>query len=361
MTYTYNFNAGPAALPAEVLKQVQEELLDIRGIGLSILEISHRSKEFELILNEIKQLMRDLLNISSEYEFLFLPGGASTQFSMVPLNFLSDERIAGYIDSGMWAGKALKEAKKIGKTMILASGEIDGFKRLPDLSNLIIDPKTAYVHLTSNETISGIQYRDFPDTGNIPLIADMSSDIMSRHFDVSKFSLIYAGAQKNFGPSGVTIVIIHRELLEKIPEHIPSMMNYRIHSNSNSLYNTPPVFSVYVVNLVLKWIAKNGGVQGMEMRNQLKADLLYGTIDSSGGFYTGLAHKENRSVMNVTFGLPSEEFEKRLLNDLKREGFIGLEGHRDAGHLRASIYNAVTYEQSKALTDFLVEFQRRHG
>lgn len=361
MRYTYNFNAGPAALPLEVIRQVQNDLIDINGIDLSILEISHRSEEYELIHYETQQLIRDLLDIPSDYEVLFFQGGASTQFAMVPMNFLTREYMASYVYSGTWSGKAIKEAEKIGEVAIVASSENEQFKRLPDLDEMNIHPGSAYVHVTSNETAAGVQYQNLPNTGNIPLICDMSSDILSRPFDVSKFGLIYAGAQKNLGPAGVTVVIVHRVLLDRIQGNIPDMMNYRIHAKSNSLYNTPPVFSVYVVNLVLKWIANNGGTRGMAERNRLKADLVYETIDRSGGFYKGLAHRDSRSIMNVTFSLLNEELERCLLHELRLNGFIGLEGHRDVGHLRASIYNSVTYNQCKVLTDFLTEFQRRYG
>lgn len=359
MKQVYNFNAGPAMFPLEVLQQVQAELRDLQGTGLSVLEISHRSKEYEQINEETQQLLKELLGISSEYDVLFMQGGASTQFAMVPMNFLTEGRVANYIESGTWSHKAVEEAKKIGRTEILASSEADQFRKVPDLQGLKIHPEAAYVHLTSNETIAGIQYRDFISTGEIPLIVDMSSDILSREIDVSNFSLIYAGAQKNLGPSGVTVVIVKRELLHRIPNSIPNMMNYQVHAQKNSLYNTPPVFAVYMVNLMLKWIQKNGGVKGMEQRNQLKANLIYHTIDNSEGFYNGLAHVESRSMMNVTFSVVNDELEKEFLRQAEENGFVGLKGHRDAGHLRVSMYNAVPYEQCKALTDFMDDFQKR--
>ncbi|WP_211344418.1 3-phosphoserine/phosphohydroxythreonine transaminase [Paenibacillus lentus] len=361
MNQVYNFNAGPAGLPGEVMHQVQEELLDLQGTGLSVLEISHRSKEYEQINDETQQLLKELLHIPSSYEVMFMQGGASTQFAMVPMNFLTAGHVASYIHSGTWSGKAIAEARKMGDTAIAASSEAEHFTKVPDLQGMMLHPETAYVHLTSNETIAGTQYRNFADPGEVPLIADMSSDILSRPVDVSNFALIYAGAQKNLGPSGVTVVIANRELLSRIPANIPDIMNYRIHANSRSLYNTPPVFAVYMVNLVLKWIRNNGGVKGMERRNRLKADLLYSTIDHSGGFYDGLAHKDSRSLMNATFRVMNDELELRFLQEAEQNGFVGLRGHRDAGHLRASIYNAVTYEQCKALADFMVDFQRRFG
>lgn len=361
MTYTYNFNAGPGALPSEVLQEAQEDLQNIHGIGVSILEISHRSKQYEAIHNETQHLIKKLLKLSPEYDVLFLQGGASVQFSMVPINFLAQGKTAGYVHSGTWSGKAWKEAQKLGKAMILASGEKEQFKRLPDLNRLDIQKELAYVHLASNETIGGIQYKDFPDTGNVPLVADMSSDIMSRPIDTSKFSLIYAGAQKNLGPAGVTIVIVRRSLLELIPDSIPDTLSYNIHAKHNSLYNTPPVFSVYIMNLVLKWIVKHGGLQGMAVRNREKAQVIYHLLDNSGGFYRGLAHDDSRSMMNITFGASSLKLEEKLLDELEQEGFMGLKGHREVGHLRASIYNAVPYEHCKVLTDFLADFQKRNG
>lgn len=361
MKQVYNFNAGPAGLPGEVMHQAQEELLDLQGTGLSVLEISHRSKEYEQINDETQQLLKELLHIPSGYEVMFVQGGASMQFAMVPINFLPAGRVASYIHSGTWSGKAIAEARKMGDTAIAASSEADHFTKVPDLRGINLHPETAYVHLTSNETIAGTQYHSFADTGEVPLIADMSSDILSRPVDVSNFAFIYAGAQKNLGPSGVTVVIAERELLSRIPAHIPDIMNYRIHANSGSLYNTPPVFAVYIVNLVLKWIRNNGGAKGMEQRNRLKADLLYSTIDQSGGFYSGLAHKDSRSLMNATFRVMNDELELQFLQEAEQNGFVGLKGHRDAGHMRASLYNAVTYEQCKALADFMVDFQQRFG
>ncbi|MNU50679.1 Phosphoserine aminotransferase [compost metagenome] len=361
MANTYNFNAGPGALPAEVLQEAQEEFRNYQGTGASILEISHRSKAYEAIHHEAQQLIKELMGLSSDYEVLFLPGGASLQFSMVPINFLTEGKVAGYIHCGTWSGKAWQEAQKTGQTLVLASGEKQNFKQMPDLSNLNIPKEMAYVHLTSNETIDGIQCRNFPDTGHVPLVVDMSSDIFSRPIETSRFSLIYAGAQKNLGPAGVTIVIVRRSLLERIPEAIPDILSYRTHVNHHSLYNTPPVFSVYMVNLVLRWIMNQGGVQGMAVRNQQKAELLYQVLDNSGGFYKGLAYKDSRSMMNVTFRASSPEIENKLLVELEQEGFMGLKGHRDAGHLRASIYNAVPYEHCKALADFLSDFQKRNG
>lgn len=361
MRQVNNFNAGPAALPEEVLLQIQDELLDLQGTRLSVLEISHRSKAYEKINVETQQILKELLNIPPDYEVLFLQGGASTQFAMVPMNFLVAGSKASYIQSGTWAEKAIDEARKFGEIVVSGSSEDDSFKRIPQMSKLEIDPESAYIHLTSNETILGTQYQNFINTGTVPLIADMSSDILSRQIDVANFSLIYAGAQKNLGPSGVTVVIVKRDMLENIPDNIPNIMNYRIHANSNSLYHTPPVFAVYVVNLMVKWIQKNGGITTIEKLNNQKAELLYSTIDHSNGFYQGLVHADSRSKMNVTFSIFQEEMEKIFLQEAKNNGFVGLKGHRDTGHLRVSIYNAVTYEHCQALVEFMTDFQKRHG
>ncbi|MCP3809952.1 MULTISPECIES: 3-phosphoserine/phosphohydroxythreonine transaminase [unclassified Paenibacillus] len=356
-----NFNAGPAALPSDVMSQLQTELLDLQGSGLSILEISHRSKLYEDINEESMQLLRDLLNIPSEYEVLFLQGGASTQFAMVPINFLIKGSVSNYIYSGTWSGKAISEARKVGKVVIAGSSESCNFTKMPDLDNVHLSPNSAYIHLTSNETVAGTQYSGFPDTGQVPLIADMSSDILSRKIDISKFSLIYAGAQKNIGPSGVTVVIVKRDMLSQIPEQIPDIMNYRVHANSVSLYHTPPVFAVYIVRLVLKWIKDNGGVVSIEEQNRMKAALLYDTIDQSDGFYNGLADIYSRSMMNVTFGIGNKQLEGLFLDEANNNGFVGLKGHRDAGHMRASIYNAVSYKQCEHLVEFMRYFQGRFG
>lgn len=357
----YNFNPGPAALPLEVLRQAQEELTDYRGIGMSVMEISHRSKEYEAINAETQDLVHELLGVPQGYKTLFLQGGASTQFAMVPMNFLRPGKTAAYIHTGSWAAKAYKEAKLFGEAVIAASTEADGFTRVPAPEEIRVPDNAAYVHVTSNETIGGIQYRAFPDTGGVPLFADMSSDIMSRPIDVSQFGLIYAGAQKNIGPSGVTVVIIREDLLQDLPKELPAMLHYGVQAENNSLYNTPPVFPVYMVNLVLKWIKSNGGLAKMEAYNREKTDLIYRAIDNSGGFYRGVADPGSRSIMNITFRLKDEELEKTFVKEAEQAGFVGLKGHRSVGGLRASTYNAVPREACKALADFMTEFARKFG
>lgn len=360
MKRAYNFNAGPAALPLEVLQRAQEEIVDFKGIGMSIMEISHRSKEYEAVNDETQQLLLEHLELPSGYKVLFLQGGASTQFAMVPMNLLSAGKVGSYVMTGSWAEKAIQEAQLIGETHIAASSK-DGVLHIPALNEIEIPENAAYLHITSNETIAGTQYQAFPDTGSVPLIADMSSDILSRRIDASKFSHIYAGAQKNLGPSGVTVVAVKDDLLKETPKHLPTMLRYSTYIKNNSLYNTPPVYSIYMVNLVLKWIKEKGGIGAVEKINREKTDLIYNTLDNSGGFYEGMAQKDSRSIMNITFKLQSEELEKEFLAEAKKNGFIGLGGHRSVGHLRASTYNAVPYEACKALVDFMGEFQRKNG
>lgn len=356
----YNFNAGPAALPLEALQRAQEELVDYKGIGMSIMEISHRSKEYEAVNDETQQLLLELLELPKGYKVMFLQGGASLQFAMLPMNLLAPGKVASYVMTGSWAEKALQEARLIGETHIAASSR-EGVLHIPALSEIKVPENAAYLHVTSNETIAGTQYKEFPDTGNIPLVADMSSDILSRKFDASKFSLIYAGAQKNLGPSGVTVVIAREELVQNSPKTLPTMLRYSTYLKNNSLYNTPPVYSIYMVNLMLKWVKEQGGLAALEKKNREKTDLIYNALDQSGGFYEGMAEKDSRSIMNVTFKLQSEELEKEFLAESKKNGFVGLNGHRSVGHLRASTYNAVPYESCKALVEFMAEFQRRHG
>lgn len=356
----YNFNAGPAALPLEVLQQAQEQFIDYEGIGMSIMEISHRSKQYEQVNNEAQALMKELLDIPAGYEVLFLQGGASTQFAMIPMNLLAAGKSAGYVLTGTWSDKAFKEAKLIGNAYAAASGEASGFTRMPGQAELAIRPDTAYVHLTTNETVAGSQFHEFPDTGAIPLIGDMSSDILSRPVNVSQFGLIYAGAQKNLGPSGVTVAIIRDDLLNS-PKQLPTMLRYDTHAKGKSLYNTPPVYSVYIVNLVLKWLKANGGLARMEQRNLEKTKLIYDAIDQSGGFYRGLVDPASRSLMNITFALNSDELEAKFLKESEQQGFVGLKGHRDVGHMRASTYNAVPYESCQALAQFMKHFLQQNS
>lgn len=357
----FNFNAGPAALPLEVLQQAQQQFVDFGETGMSLMEMSHRGAVYEGVHKETEQLLRELLGIPDGYKVLFVQGGASTQFAMVPMNLLQPGKTASYIDTGSWAAKAIKEAKLFGQTAIAGSSESDKYNRIPKASELIIAPDSAYVHLTSNETIEGTQWPEYPDTGSVPLVADMSSDILCRPLQISQFGLIYAGAQKNLGPSGVTIVIVREDLIGAPSMPVPTMLRYDTHAKNDSLYNTPPTFAIYMTNLVLKWVKAQGGAEAVEKANRTKANLLYETIDQSGGFYRGFAAPDSRSIMNVTFRLGSEELEKRFVKESEAEGFVGLKGHRSVGGLRASIYNAVPLASVQALVQFMDEFKRRHG
>jgi phosphoserine aminotransferase len=353
----YNFNAGPSALPVAVLKKAQEELINFRGTGMSVMELSHRSAAYEEVHNQAIQLLKELLQIPDNYEVLFLQGGASLQFSMLPANFLSPGKNAGYIMTGAWSEKALAEAKLYGETYQVASTKEDNYRRIPTNDELRFNASDAYVHLTSNNTIYGTQWRDFPDTGDVPLIGDMSSDILSRPINVSKFAMIYAGAQKNLGPSGVTVVILRRDLLETANKNIPTMLRYDIHAKNNSLYNTPPTFGIYMLGEVLSWVKEIGGMEEIVKRNNEKVALIYNAIDESNGFYFGHAVADSRSLMNITFRLKSEELEKQFLADAKKAGFIGVNGHRSVGGCRASTYNAVPYETCLAFSQFMNQFR----
>jgi len=359
MARVYNFCAGPAVLPVEVLQQAADEMLDYQSSGMSIMESSHRGKEYEAVHNEAIANLRKLLNIGDDYAVLFLQGGASMQFAMVPMNLLGQGMTADYVNSGEWASKALKEAKKIGKVNVAADCSKDIPTRIPALSELKLTKGAAYVHITSNETISGAQWKMFPQT-EAPLVADMSSDILSRPVDIDKFGLIYAGAQKNLGPSGFAVVIIRKDLAERAPESLPTMLQYRTHIASNSLYNTPPCFGIYILMLVTRWVLKVGA-ENLYRRNIEKAAKVYAAIDSSGGYYRGTAVKEYRSDMNVTWRMASEELENKFIKEAEKNGLKGLKGHRSVGGLRASIYNAFPMEGVDALVSFMKDFQRRNG
>lgn len=355
----YNFNPGPATLPLEVLKTAQNELLNYRGTGMSVMEISHRSKEFEEIVQQAEALFLELAGLKDDYRVLFLQGGASLQFAMIPLNYLLPGKTADYLVTGSFAKKALAEAAKLGNTRVAASGEDNSFRSIP--SKLDLNPEAAYVHMTTNNTIYGTQWQALPDCGNIPLVADMSSDIFSRPLDFSRFSLVYAGAQKNLGPSGVTVVLIKKSLAENSNKSLPVILRYDTYANNNSLYNTPPTFSLYMLRLVLQWVKEQGGLAAMERHNREKAGYIYEAIDQSEGFYRGHADKDCRSLMNVTFRLPSEELEKEFVQEAAAAGLVGLKGHRSVGGMRASLYNAMSKEGCEALADFMNRFRRRRG
>jgi phosphoserine aminotransferase len=361
ITRIFNFAAGPAVLPLPVLEQAQRELIALPGVGMSVLEISHRSATFERILAEAEADARQLAGIADDYALLFLQGGASLQFSMVPMNLLQPGTTADYIVTGIWGQKAVEEAKKVGTVNIAASTKADNFSRIPSRDELRLTPGAAYVHITSNNTIHGTEWKALPDVGDRPLVADASSDMFSRPIDVSRHALIYAGAQKNLGPSGLTFVIIRRDLLPRSAASLPTMLSYAVHAENKSLYNTPPAFGVYIFGLVMKWLLAQGGLAAVAVANERKAGKLYSAIDASGGFYRGHARSDSRSLMNVTFRLPSEELEKAFVKESTAAGLDGLKGHRSVGGLRASIYNAFPEAGVDALVAFMREFQRTRG
>jgi phosphoserine aminotransferase len=356
----YNFSAGPAVLPVEVLEEAQRDLVALPGVGMSVMEISHRSKPFDEIIQGAEADLRSLANVPSNYKVLFLQGGASLQFSAVPMNLLTAGRSADYIITGDWAKKAQKEAKKVGTTNVAASTEAGGFKRVPRQDELVLTSGAAYVHMTSNNTIFGTEFHYVPDVGDAPLVNDASSDIFSRPIDVSKFGLVYAGAQKNLGPSGVTLVIVREDLLARSADSLPSMLNYRLMAENGSLYNTPPVFGIYILRLVLKWMIKQGGLEAIGSVNDRKAKTLYDELDRT-DYWRPHADADSRSLMNVTFRLPSEDLEKKFVKEATAAGFDGLKGHRSVGGLRASIYNAFPEAGVNALVQFMQEFEKKNG
>jgi phosphoserine aminotransferase len=355
MNKKYNFYAGPAILPYEVMKKAQEELLDYNGIGLSIMEISHRSKDFEAVIEGAEKKIRALLGVPDNYSVMFIQGGATLQFAMIPMNFLEGGK-ADYVNTGSWAKKAIKEAKLFGTVNIAGSSEDKNFNYIPGIQ---LSSDAVYVHITSNETIGGIQYHTFPDTGNIPLIADMSSDIFSRKLDVSRFAAIYAGAQKNMGPAGVTVVIMRNDLIDRGAENLTAMLSYKTYQKDKSLFNTPPCFAIYIVKLVMEWIDARGGLEAIEARNNEKAKILYDAIDNL-EIYKGTAEVKDRSTMNVTFRIYPEELEGKFIKEAEEQGLIGLKGHRSVGGCRASIYNAMPLEGVKTLVRFMEKFAQKN-
>lgn len=359
MSQVFNFSAGPAVLPKSVLEEAQRDLLDISNSGISVLEHSHRGKEYMAIQAEAEANVRELLKISDNYGVLFLQGGASQQFAMLPMNLLGAGQSADYTNSGAWAEKAIGEAKKLGKVNIIADTANDRPCAVPTAGDLKETDGAAYLHITSNETISGAQWKSFPNTKN-PLVADMSSDILSREFNMADFGLVYAGAQKNMGPSGVTLVVVCKELAAKASKDIPGIFRYQTHLDNDSMYNTPPCFSVYLLLLVTRWLKAQGGVAGMEAINNAKAAKLYSAIDAT-DFYRGAAHVDHRSAMNVTFNLQSEELENKFAKESDAVGLKGLKGHRSVGGLRASIYNAFPSEGVDALVSFMNDFEKANG
>jgi phosphoserine aminotransferase len=359
MTRVHNFNAGPAALPLSVLQRAQAELLEFESTGMSIMEHSHRGKAYDAVHTEAIELVRELLGVSDDYDILFLQGGASQQFAVVPMNLLPTGRSADYVITGVWGKKALKEATIVGNARVACDTAVDGvWRRVPRQEELSLDPAAAYVHITTNNTVAGTQWHTLPDVGDVPLVADMSSDILSRPLDVSRFGLIYAGAQKNLGPSGVTLVIVRKDLVESARTDIPTMFQYRTHASSRSLYNTPPTFGIYMLRNVLQWVKEQGGAEAIERTNRAKADALYAVLAERPDFYRLPVEVESRSLMNVVWNLPTPELEAECVQAAAAAGLVGLKGHRLVGGLRASIYNAVSLESVHALCDFLRAFRK---
>jgi len=358
----FNFNAGPAALPLPVLERIREELLDYGGTGMSVMEMSHRSAEFEAINSKAEESLRRQLAIPEDYSVLFLQGGGSLQFAMVPMNFYVPGKPVDVLNTGSWTAKAVEELKKIAEMRLAASTEADKFTRVPKKNEISFAPDASYVHMCTNNTIEGTQWTEIPDTAGVPLVADMSSDILSRPTDVKRFGLIFAGAQKNLGPSGVTVVIIRKDLVERGSDKIAKILQYRTQAKEKSLYNTPPAFAVYVLGLVVDWVASNGGAAGIEKINSQKAKLLYDALDSS-SYYKCPVEKESRSKMNVVFRVAGgdEAVEKKFAKEGEAAGLIGIKGHRSVGGMRASIYNAVPVEAVEALVSFMKEFERENG
>lgn len=358
MSRCYNFSAGPAVLPEAVLQQARDEIMDWRGTGMSVMEMSHRGKDFMSIADRAEVALRQLLQIPDHYKVLFLQGGATTQFSMIPMNLLPRGASADYIDSGIWAGKAIKEARRIGaEVRVAASSGAQNYMQMPAFSDWDCDESAAYIHYTSNETISGVEFRGEPDIADVPVVCDMSSNILSRPVDINKFGLIYAGAQKNIGPAGLTIAIIRDDLIGKAAQSVPSMMDYSVYAKHDSMFNTPPTYGWYLAGLVFEWLLEQGGLSVMEVRNQQKADKLYAYIDSS-EYYRNVVNPESRSIMNVTFLLADESKESEFLSQAADNQLMNLKGHRDLGGMRASIYNAMPEAGVDALIEFMKEFER---
>jgi len=358
-----NFNAGPAGLPLPALERAREELIEFKGSGMSIMEHSHRGKDYEGVHNEAIALLTELLHIPDTHQVLLLQGGASLQFAMVPMNFLPKDGTADYLLTGVWSEKALDEAKLLGSPKVACSTKNADkkYQRIPKQSELKLDPKAAYVHMTSNNTIFGTQWMDFPDTGSVPLIADMSSDFLWRPFDVSKFALIYAGAQKNIGPSGLVAVIVRKDLIAKGRQDIPKILRYSTHAENNSLYNTPPTFSIYLMRNVLAYMKSAGGLKQVEAWNREKGSILYGALDRMSQYYKAPVEKDSRSYMNVVFRLPTEQLEEKFVAEAKKAKMVGIKGHRSVGGIRISTYNAVTVDNIKTLVGFMEQFAQANA
>lgn len=361
MERVHNFNAGPAVLPEEVLREAQADLFNYKGMGLSVMEMSHRSKEYQAIIDETQAAVKRIYGLGDDWDVLFLQGGASMQFLMVPMSFAHEGKIANYINTGQWSKKAISEAKKIGKQVhVAATSEDKNFSYIPKTWQLSDNP--AYLHITTNNTIFGTEWKSDPVIpAGVPLIADMSSNFMSKPVDVQKYSMIYAGAQKNVGPAGCVVVLIKKDFLATGAANLPTMLDYQVHAKNGSMYNTPPTFTIYLIGLVLKWIEAYGGLEKVEANNIAKAKYIYDAIDASNGFYKGTVDRDSRSLMNITFRMPTEELEALFISEAKKLGMIGLKGHRDVGGCRASTYNSLPLNAAHALAEFMKSFQAQHA
>ncbi|WP_105615966.1 3-phosphoserine/phosphohydroxythreonine transaminase [Vallitalea okinawensis] len=360
MERVYNFSAGPSTLPEKVLTQASKEMLNYRNAGMSVMEMSHRSKVYDEIIKEAEALLRELLSIPNEYEVLFLQGGASTQFAMVPLNLLSENGTADYIDTGAWSKKAIAEAKKFGNVNVLASSEDANYTYIPNLNDLTFTKDADYIHITTNNTIYGTQFNQLPNVEGVPLVADMSSNILAEKINVNDFGVIFAGAQKNMGPAGVTIVIMKKDLIKKAGDNVPTMLQYKIHADKDSMFNTPPTYSIYVCKLVFEWLKELGGIDAIEKMNRAKAKLLYDCIDES-KLFKGPVKKEDRSLMNVPFITGNPDLDTQFIKEAGSKGLVNIKGHRSVGGMRASIYNAMPVEGVKALVNVMKDFEVTHG
>ncbi|MBN1756803.1 MAG: 3-phosphoserine/phosphohydroxythreonine transaminase [Chitinispirillaceae bacterium] len=360
MARVYNFSAGPSVLPEPVLQKAAAEMLDYRGSGQSVMEMSHRSKVYDEIIGEAEELLRKLMGISDNYHVLFLQGGASTQFAMVPLNLMKTKKKCDIVHTGQWSKKAIAEAKRYGTVRVVATSEDRNFSYIPDLTNVTFDPEAAYVHITSNNTIFGTRYREFPETGAVPLVADMSSNILSEVTDVNRFGIIYAGAQKNVAPAGLTLVIIRKDLVGEAQEATPTMLNYATHAEAKSLYNTPPCYNIYIAKMVFEWLVEQGGIPAMQKVNEMKAALLYDFLDNS-RLFKGTVAEPHRSLMNVPFVLPGDELNAEFIKKATDAGLVNLKGHRSVGGMRASIYNAMPVEGVRKLVDFMKTFEAENN
>lgn len=361
MSRKLNFSAGPCAIPLEVLEEMQQNIADFQGNGISLVEVSHRHKLYDDVHNEALALLKELLNVPDNYSILFLGGGATLAFSMIPMNFLLEGKTADYVNSGTWANKAISDAKKIGNVNVVYDGKDNSYSSLPDASSVEASKDSAYFHFTSNETIGGIQWKDWPEVGDVPLICDMSSDIMSREIPVDKFAMIYGGVQKNLGPAGAAFMIIRNDLLERSPDSLTAYLNYKIHVEKAAMYNTPPVFAIWGVKLFLEWVKRNGGVAEMSGLADIKSKLIYDVFDSGDGFYRSPVDTAFRSTMNLVFRLPSEDLEAKFVKEASAEGMMFLKGHKSVGGCRASLYNGVPVSSVETLVSFMKEFSRKNG